>query len=60
MTPHPRTVIAFVALSVAGLVLAAGVAPRLSGSEQMLLTGLGCALFGSALTSFLIAALARR
>lgn len=43
----------FIALSLAGLGLTAGVAPRFEGSTQAILIGTGLSLFTSGLTTFL-------
>ena len=49
-----QTLILFIFLTLAGFLMAAGIAPRLSGSAQTLLIATGMTLFGSGLTTLLI------
>lgn len=49
-----RIILLFVALTIAGFVLAAGIAPRQAGADQLLLVGTGMGLFASGLTTFLL------
>jgi len=49
-----RTVVIFAALAIAGLSLAIGSKFLVNTSEQTILVGMGSAMFGAALTFFLI------
>ncbi|MCA9838991.1 MAG: hypothetical protein KC422_18895 [Trueperaceae bacterium] len=49
-----QSLILFIALTLAGFILAGLIAPAFAGHSQMLLLATGMSLFGSGLTSFII------
>ena len=49
-----QTLILFIAFTLAGFLMSAGIAPSLEGVTQTLLIAAGMSLFGSGLTTFLI------